>query len=144
MYTRVLLCYDGTLTNRRAMREGADLIVHLHAEAHVLAIVPPTSLGAAAAAISGAHTTLPEDDYRRRAEDIAAHLRGRGVQAFGHLVFGTAIEQIPAFARRLLCDLIVVGHHSRSGIGRWWAGGENVALADRAPCSILISLERPD
>jgi nucleotide-binding universal stress UspA family protein len=142
MYKKVLLCYDGTLANHCALQEGTRLVVQLRAEAYVLAIVSSASLGASAAVFSGAYSTQQsEDEYRRRAEEIAADLRQHGVRASGHVVFGLAIEEIPKFARKFACDLVVVGHKSRKGLGRWWSGGDNVALADRAPCSVLISIE---
>jgi nucleotide-binding universal stress UspA family protein len=141
MYKKILLCYDGTPTNRCALREGADLAVRLQAEAHVLAIVPAASLANSAALMSGACSTIEEEAYRRHAEAIAVQLRERGVRADSQVVFGRPIDQIPYIARMLSCDLVVVGHKSRRALGRWWAGGENVALADRTPCSVLISVE---
>jgi len=143
VYKKILLCCDGTAANWCALKEGAELVVRLQAEAHVLAIVPPASLSASAALLAGACTTSEEDGYRRRAEEIAMRLRAQGVRAFSEVVYGRAIDQIPYVARKLCWDLVVVGHKSRNGLGRWWAGGENVALADRVPCSVLISVERP-
>jgi nucleotide-binding universal stress UspA family protein len=142
MYKRILLCYDGSAASRCALREGTDLIVQSRAEAHVLAIVSATSFAASAATMSGAHSTAQEDGYRRSTDEIVADLCAHGVLAVGHVSFGVALERIPYFARELSCDLIIVGHKSRSSLGRWWTGGENVALADRSPCSILISIER--
>jgi nucleotide-binding universal stress UspA family protein len=144
MYRRVLLCYDGTLANRSALNEAVNLIVHLRAEAHVLAIAPSISLGITAATSLGASSTIQEEQYRRRVQEIAADLRARGIQALDYLVFGLAIDHIPSFAERLACDLVIVSHKSRSNMKRWWAGKENVALADRMPCSILIAIDRAD
>ena len=40
MFKRVLLCYDGSVAGRRALRRGADLAVHLGAQVYVLSIIP--------------------------------------------------------------------------------------------------------
>ncbi len=71
-------------------------------------------------------------------------LRARGLTAKGHLVFGSAIEQIPAVARQLGVDLIVVGHRPCGAIARWWIGPGNAQLLDRVGCCILVSIDPTD
>ncbi len=38
-YQKILLCYDGTLEGRKALRCGADLALELKAETHLLSVV---------------------------------------------------------------------------------------------------------
>ena len=67
-------------------------------------------------------------------------LRARGLTASGHLAFGDPIEQIPAVARSLGCDLIVVGYRPTGMVKRWWSGAGNARLLDHVACSILVSI----
>ena len=38
MYQKILLCYDGTVEGRRALRQGADVAMAMKANAYLLAI----------------------------------------------------------------------------------------------------------
>ena len=38
MYQRILLCYDGTIEGRRALRQGADVAIAMNSHAYLLAI----------------------------------------------------------------------------------------------------------
>ena len=140
MYKRVLLCYEGTATDRSAQLQGSELLLLLGAEAHVLSVAPAMSFGQTAAIMAGGACTAHEAEVQRYAEQMAEQLRRRGIRAFAHVACH-AIDQIPDFARQLGCDLIIIGHRSRSSLGRWWAGPDKFALAERSPCSILIAID---
>jgi nucleotide-binding universal stress UspA family protein len=60
------------------------------------------------------------------------------------LAFGRPIEQIPAVARALGVDLIVIGHRPCGVMARWWAGPGNAQLLDLVTCSILVSIDQTD
>lgn len=38
-YNKILLCYDGSLEGRKALRIGANLAMDLKAETHLLSVV---------------------------------------------------------------------------------------------------------
>jgi hypothetical protein len=38
MYQKILLCYDGTIEGRRALRQGADVAIAMNSHAYLLAI----------------------------------------------------------------------------------------------------------
>ena len=38
MFGKVLLCYDGSREGRRALRQGADVVICMKSRAHLLAI----------------------------------------------------------------------------------------------------------
>jgi nucleotide-binding universal stress UspA family protein len=140
-YKSILLCYDSTREGRRALIQGAELAQGLGAETHLLAI-------ASGAAVSA----LPSDVGMRQEEasikevlrDGVERLRGRGLTATGHLVFGNPIDQIPCVARKLGVDLIIVGHRPCGVLARWWAGPGNAQLLDRVACSVLVSIDPAD
>jgi nucleotide-binding universal stress UspA family protein len=140
-FKNILLCYDSTREGRRALLQGAELAEKVGAETHLLAI---------AATIVGGHMVeLPSEVALREEEknikevlrEGVERLRARGLVATGHLAFGRPIEQIPAVARDLGVDLIVIGHRPCGVMARWWAGPGNAQLLDLVDCSILVSVD---
>jgi nucleotide-binding universal stress UspA family protein len=143
-FSNILLCYDSTREGRRALIQGAELAEKLGAETHLLAI---------AATIVGAHMVdLPSavalDEEEKLIKDVlregVERLRARGLIATGHLAFGHPIEKIPAVARDLAVDLIVIGHRPCGALQRWWTGPGNAQLLDLVDCSILVSIDSTD
>jgi universal stress protein E len=55
-----------------------------------------------------------------------------------HLLVGHAVDAIPALARKLRCDLVVMGALSRSGLKRLAIGNTAERLLDDLPCDLLI------
>ena len=51
---------------------------------------------------------------------------------------GTAREALPAAARALRADLVVMGALSRSGLKRLFIGNTAEAVLDALPCDVLV------
>ena len=138
MFTRILLCYDGSREGRNALWHGAEVALSMRAETHLLAIVRGTRI-----APPEGHTDVgmqsgmyAEDAILREGVEW---LRDRGLHARGHLVRGDPIVEIPAYAREIGADLIVVGHRRRGALARWWSDAESASLLDASPCSVLAA-----
>lgn len=139
-FSKVLLCYDSSREGRRALIQGAELAQQAGAETYLLAIAP---------GYAGSMIDTPSEvairNYEKNIKEVlregVERLRARGLTATGHLVFGNPIDQIPAVARRLGVDLIVVGHKPCGPIARWWSGPGNAQLLDRVDCSILVAID---
>ena len=138
MFARILLCYDGSREGRNALWQGAAVALAMRAETHLLAIVR-----GAAVAPPEAHSDVAmqagvqaEDSVLREGVEW---LRAQGLAAHGHRVRGDPIVEIPACARELGADLIVVGHRRRGALDRWWSDAESASLLDVAPCSVLAA-----
>jgi nucleotide-binding universal stress UspA family protein len=143
-FTRILLCYDSTREGRRALIEGAELAEKLGAETHLLAIAP-TLVGSTMVDMPSAVVLDGEEQAIREVlQEGVERLRARGLVATGHLAFGRAIEHIPAVARDLGVDLIVIGHRPTGTVARWWADPGHGQLLDYVDCSILVSIDSTD
>jgi nucleotide-binding universal stress UspA family protein len=142
-FSKVLLCYDSSREGRRALIQGAELAQHVDAETHLLAIAPGFA-GSMVDSLSEVAVRQYEKNIKDVLREGVERLRARGLSATGHLVFDNPIDQIPAVARRLGVDLIVVGHRPRGPTARWWAGPGNAQLLDRVDCSILVSIDPSD
>ena len=143
MYHRVLLCYDGTREGRKALRQGADVVISMKAEAFLLAICQNLVTRAIP---EGVNPMLCEDeDSRANAllEEGVQWLRERGVRAQGKLEYGNAVDCITSTAHEIGADLIVLGHKSRGRLARWWSDSDEQSLLERVSCSILVA-EAPD
>jgi nucleotide-binding universal stress UspA family protein len=140
-YKRILLCYDGSREGRKALRCGADLALDLKAEAHVLAVV---NMRSSIAQSGGLLTDMACSKFEDAARDVLQEgvewLSARGLTVHGHFAFGIPVDEIATLARTIDADLVVVGHRSRTGLARWWAGGDNSTLLDRVTCSLLIAV----
>jgi nucleotide-binding universal stress UspA family protein len=139
MYRTVLLCYDGSVEGRNALREGADVAIAMHADTHLLAILRSLEGMNVPEALSAAVF----EDEERMAQGILDEgvlwLREHGLHATGHVSFGAPVEVIGHCARELKADLVVLGHQRQSAIARWWSDSESAVLLDAAPCSVLVA-----
>lgn len=139
-FSKVLLCYDSSREGRRALLQGAELAQQVGAETHLLAIAPGYT-GSMIDAPSEVAIRNHEKNIKEVLREGVERLRARGLSATGHLVFGNPLDQIPAVARRLGVDLIVIGHKPCGPIARWWSGPGNAQLLDRVDCSILVTID---
>jgi nucleotide-binding universal stress UspA family protein len=140
VFRKVLLCYDGTAEGRRALRQGADVVLCMKSEAYLLAI----SQNAVATAIPEGVSPLlcEQEDSRAQAllDEGVAWLRERGVTARGALEFGNAVDRIVETADSIGADLIILGHKTRGRLARWWSESDEATLLERAGCSILVAM----
>ena len=144
MYRKVLLCYDGTREGRRALRQGADVVICMRSEAYLLAISHSLVTSSVP---EGVTATLAQAEDER-ADSLLAEgvewLRERGVEAKGSLEHGMAVDCIAATAKRIGADLIIVGHRNRSRLARWWSQSDEESLLERVSCSILVAAAPED
>ena len=144
-FTKILLCYDSTREGRRALIQGAELAQKLGAETHLLAIAP-TLVGSTMVDMPSAVVLEDEEQAIRQVlHEGVERLRARGLSATGHLAFGRPIDHIPAVARELGVDLIIIGHQQTGALARWWtADSGHAQLLDYVDCSILVSIDPTD
>jgi nucleotide-binding universal stress UspA family protein len=142
MFNTIVFAYDGSAECRDALEEGIVLASRFNAKCHLLAVVPPPP---PLALVAG---TLPVEllgDEQSRVSAILneglACMREAGVEATGILrTDKSPIEAIGAVARETCADLVIIGHHRRSAIDRWWHGSVGHSLLDYLPCSLFISM----
>jgi nucleotide-binding universal stress UspA family protein len=139
MYSRVLLCYDGTREGRRALRQGADVVISMKAEAYLLAICQNLVATAIPEGVTPALCAQEDERANALLEEGVAWLRERGVAAQGTLEFGNAVDRISETAERIGADLIVLGHRRRGRLARWWSESDEESLLERVACSILVA-----
>ena len=108
---------------------------------HVVSASPPVFIGPGEAAAPGAIAELvqtQEKYHRGIAEAAAASLKAAGLEVEARMVptdpRGALIDE----AKRIRADLLVVGSHGRSGIGKLLLGSVASHVVSHAPCSVLV------
>lgn len=125
---------------------GRSLSEGLGGELHVFHAFLPVSAamaGAALAAVPLATGAVVEehgsDMEAMHREDVARVLKAHDVpKDHVHLVEGSAVDALPAFAEAKDCDLVVTGAVARSRLERVFIGSTAESVLDRLPCDVLI------
>jgi len=142
MFQTIVLAYDGSAECRDALADGIDMATRFNAHCHLLAVVPPMNPMALSSGFMP--EGLLESDqalYNGVLEEGVSRLHQAGVQATGTLkTWVDPSQAIGAFAQETGADLVVIGHHRRSTLERWWRGSVGHHLLDHLPCSLLVSM----
>ena len=144
MYRNVLLCYDGSREGRRALRQGADVVMCMKSEAYLLAICQHGASGAIPEAVNPMMMEHADSQAQSLLDEGVEWLRERGVTARGSLEYGNAVDCISRTAERVNADLIVLGHKQRGRLARWWTESDEESLLSRVDCAILVAMSPDD
>lgn len=131
MYSRVLVCVDGSEAAETAARSGLDLARTFGATVDALHVVQRGWLRPA----TGAADRLRE---RGRAALDEVESAAEGVEVRTELREGRPAERISAFARERDADLVVVGRQGLTGIGERLLGGVAERLLHRCSVPVLV------
>ena len=119
-YDRVLVPADGSDTAARAVETGVGVAREFDAALDVLSVVETTGVG------FDVRSEQQREERHRVAEqivdDAVERARAAGVEAEGHVTFGTPHEEILAFVEETRTDLVVMGTHGRTGLDRYLLG----------------------
>jgi nucleotide-binding universal stress UspA family protein len=142
VYRKVLLCYDGSREGRRALKQGADVILCMKTEAYLLAIGQNAVASAIPEGVTPELARCEEERAEALLEEGVRWLTDHGVPAQGSLEYGNAVDCIAATAERIGADLIILGHKPRGSLARWWSSSDEESLLQRVNCSILVAVSQ--
>ncbi len=143
MYQKILLCYDGTIEGRRALRQGAEVAMAMKSQAYLLAICRDMLATAVPEAVTPELMQCEASTAQTLLTDGIQWLRDHDVSSEGSLVYGDPLIHIPEIANRIGADLVVVGYRYRSRLSRWWSESEEVTLLHKLHCSLLVAVAPP-
>ena len=143
MFKKVLLCYDGTVEGRRALRQGADVAMAMKANTYLLAICRNMLSTAVPEGITPELVRCEEETAQALLAEGVEWLKDHGMPAEGQLVYGNPMVHIPEVASRIGADLIVIGHRYRNRLAKWWSEDEGSTLLHKVSCSILVAMDLP-
>lgn len=140
-FRRILYASDFSPASRPAFRRALDLARAGRAAltvAHVYSIVVPvTGEGLVAGQVYDRWLAEIRADAQRRLDRLVAEARKHGIRATGLLLEGVPHDRILRAARSTRADLIVLGTHGRTGLGRILLGSVAARVVTLARCPVL-------
>jgi len=133
MYEHVLLPTDGSGGTDRAIEHALELASTYDASLHVLTVVDDGAIGAAA------EDTFDDIRTRQREalESIADRARSAGLAVESVVREGTPHREILEYVDAAGIDLVVMGTHGRSGVGRVLLGSVTERVVRAAPVPVV-------
>jgi nucleotide-binding universal stress UspA family protein len=140
-FRRIVHASDFSPASRRAFEQAVDLAKANRAElvlVHVMETVVPWAEDAYVSAqaverlLGSARTQAT-----KQLDALARKAKAPGVRVTTQLVDGSPREAIPLVARRKRADLVVVGTHGRTGLGRLLLGSVAERIVATSPCPVL-------
>lgn len=140
-FRRIVHASDFSSASRPAFRRALDLaranraaltIVHVYSM-----VVPVMGEGYVTGQVYDTWLADIRAVAQRRLGRLVAQARKRGVRAKGVLLEGTPHDRIVRAARSARADLIVLGTHGRTGLGRAFLGSVAARVLTLAPCPVL-------
>jgi nucleotide-binding universal stress UspA family protein len=134
----ILVPTDFSEYSDAAFRFASSLASEQDARLIVLHVNPPPTLHGEVIdrrQPNGYYDRLWEELYARKPDDPRTEIAHK-------LREGDAVEEILEAAREEKCDLIVMGTHGRSGLGRLLLGSIAEKVIREAPCPVL-TINRP-
>ncbi|MEZ3142853.1 universal stress protein [Halobaculum sp. MBLA0143] len=137
-YDRLLLPTDGSDCAEVAVAAAIDLARALDASVDVVSVVDVNTV-AAQSELTNARLVVDELEHQAQAgvERVADRLAQAGVGGETAVVQGTPATGIADYADDSGADLIVMGTHGRSGLGRFLLGSTTERLIRHAPVPVL-------
>jgi nucleotide-binding universal stress UspA family protein len=141
VYDDILLPIDGSDAADAAVEHAADLARTYDATVHVFSAVEP--IPSAEADVATILETM-QADAERIVGDVADRLRDAGVDATTDVRTGSAYRTIIAYAEEPGVDLIVMGTHGRSGVGRVLLGSVTEKVVRHADVPVMTVRQPED
>lgn len=123
---RILVATDGSRHGERAAVAAGALAKKLGLPVSAVAVLRPQ------------FDAARRDSGARAAEQVRAALAADGIEVDCTVLEGDPAERIVAFAEERGADLIVVGSHGRTGLGRLILGSVSETVIGRAACATLV------
>ena len=140
-FRRILHASDFSPASRPAFRRALDLaranragltLVHVYST-----YIPVMGEGYVSGQVYDEMLAHVRTDAQRRLGRLVAQARKKGVRTKGLLLEGIAHQGIVRAARSTRSDLIVLGTHGRTGLGRMFLGSVAARVVTLAPCPVL-------
>jgi nucleotide-binding universal stress UspA family protein len=140
-FRRILYASDFSRASRPAFRWAADLARTGRAQLTIVHVyTPPIPLVGEGYASPRAYESMlasVRSHARRQLDRLVAEARRAGVRGRGLLLEGIAHDRIVRAARSTRADLLVLGTHGRTGLGRLFLGSVAGRVVTLAPCPVL-------
>lgn len=145
-YKRILIAVDETNSCKQALQHAysiAKLNDSIIALLHVNEPISPTNF--TTDPVLGQQPVLIPDNLIFEEEEQSRNLLNmysdyfKGIhEIFTFVRTGTPREEILIVAKEWGADLIVLGHHKKTGLDQWFSGSVSQSIAKHAECPVLV------
>jgi len=136
MIKKMLVPYNGEEQAEAAFNFALDLAKTYSSELHILSVIelpePPTEVETEA--ILESSTGYYENLFK----GLSKKAQEAGVKISTKVVNGHAEDQILNETEKGGYDVIVMGHQTRSGLGKWLLGSVTDRVVDHAKCTVIV------
>ncbi len=134
---RLLLATDLSTASAAATDQAFELAARLGATLLIVSVIDPGSLRLPGGRF-GARVDQVRAGREKAAQELVARGRAMGVSVSFLIWEGDPGESIVEAARSEATDLIIVGSHGRSGVGRFLIGSVSDHVVRHASCPVLV------
>ncbi|HUH05558.1 MAG TPA: universal stress protein [Kofleriaceae bacterium] len=144
----IVVAYDFSQPAHRAIEQAIELGQGRESwDLHVLGVLDDRAgLGDITGAnkIDYAAAEKSQEVIRASVEKILLEARATPHNLYVHARIGTPAKEIVELAAEATADILVVGTHGRSGVGRWLLGSVAEKVVRYAPCPVLVARPHPE
>ncbi|HLJ57327.1 MAG TPA: universal stress protein [Chthonomonadaceae bacterium] len=144
MFSKILVCSDGSPKALEAARDAAQLARKFGSEVVLLSVFDPSVVPAATLGIPGGvlETTVNSGCYADETQTAVEHETGKmfqeaGVQFRARRELGHPVDRIISSAHDEAVDLIVIGSRGIGGYERLLLGSVSEGVLRHAHCPVL-------
>ena len=138
IFKRILVPLDGSPLSAHAADLAIDLATALQAELAFVHVIEPSETVAPVGGLPPGELRKVVQQEARDVLDAATSRSHVEPPAWRFLKEGKPAPEIVAAAKEWGADLIVMGTHGRSGLGRVVLGSVAQAVVHAAPCPVLL------
>ncbi|NOZ67687.1 MAG: universal stress protein [Deferribacteres bacterium] len=138
IYKTIILAVDGSDVSRNALRHAVELTKQNNGTLIAVHVIPPID-------VMDIETFKPESlikGLKEEGKKILSEVRelaaGEDVKVQTTIEEGIPFEVICEAARNANADLIVMGSHGHTGIGKVFIGSVTERVISRAHCPVLV------
>ncbi len=138
LFNKIVLAVDGSEISRNAVKYAIELARQSNGTIIAIHVIPPID-------VMDIETFNPEkileglkEEGKKILSEVDELAAKAGVKVQTSIETGVPFEKICAVAEALGCDLILMGSHGRTGIGKVLIGSVTERVISRATCPVLV------
>ncbi len=136
-YERIIIATDGSEENERVIQQGLSLARLVGASVKVLFVIDTGGLsGIPPDELITALEGHMESEAERVLEDIGEKADEMGIKVEKSIKNGDPSQIITSESNKE--DIIVMGHHKRSGLSRLFRGSTAQNVIEKADCPVMV------
>lgn len=138
MNVKTIMCpVDYSESGDAAIAYAVSLAKDYGSELHLVHVYEPATVMADGGFGSAVLPPVSAEDLQVQEEKLASVRPDSSIKSCHKLLLGNPTDELVRYAKEAKCDLVVMGTHGRTGLGRLLMGSVAEGVLRRAPCPVL-------